>query len=54
MINTLLQLCGKVLPENLDDVIPDFKLGWIDARTFSEPLEEKTKLALVCKTKVFI
>jgi hypothetical protein len=42
-----------VLPENLDDVFYDFKLGWIDARTFSEPLGEKTKLALICKTKVF-
>jgi len=43
-----------VLPENLDYVFPNFKLGWIDARTFSEPLGEKTKLALICKTKVFI
>jgi hypothetical protein len=54
MINTLLQLCENVLPENLDDVFHDFKLGWIDARTFSEPLGEKTKLALIGKTKVFI
>jgi hypothetical protein len=54
MINTLLQLHENVFPENLDDVFHDFKLGWIDARTFSEPLGEKTKLALIGKTKVFI
>ena len=54
MINTFLQLCGNVFPENPDDVFHDFKFGWIDARTFSEPLGEKTKLALICKTKVFI
>jgi hypothetical protein len=43
MINIPLQLYGNVLPENLDDVFPDFKLGWIDARTFSEPLGEKNQ-----------
>jgi hypothetical protein len=32
-----------VLPENLDDVFHDFKLGWIDAKTFSEPLGEKNQ-----------
>lgn len=43
-----------VLPENRADVFPDFKLGWIDARAFSEPLGEKTKRPLVCQTKVFL
>jgi hypothetical protein len=39
---------GKVLPENLADGFPDFKLGWIGARTFREPLGEKTKRLLAC------
>ena len=30
-----------MLPEKLDDVSPDFNLGWIGARTFREPLGEK-------------
>jgi len=47
MINTLLQVCGNVQPENLAIVFTDIKLGWIDARTFSEPLGEKTKRLLV-------
>jgi hypothetical protein len=47
MINILLQLCGKALPENLNNVFPVFKLGWIGARTLREPLGEKTKLPLV-------
>jgi hypothetical protein len=47
-------LVGSTLPENLAGVFPDFKLGWIDARTFREPLGEKTKRSLVCKAKVFL
>jgi len=31
---------GNVFPRNLADVFPDFKLGWIGARTFREPLGE--------------
>jgi hypothetical protein len=33
---------GNVVSENLSDVIPDFKLGWIAARTFRNHLEKKT------------
>jgi hypothetical protein len=33
----------NVFPENLGDVFPEFKWGWIDARTFSEPLGRKIK-----------
>jgi hypothetical protein len=47
-------LNGNALPENPDNVFPLFELGWIDARTFREPLREKTKLSLVCYAKVFL
>jgi hypothetical protein len=43
MKNNLLWYSENVLPENLGDVFPKFKWGWIDARTFSEPLGRKTK-----------
>ena len=46
--------CRNVLPEGSADVFPEFKLGWIDARAFSEPLGEKTKRSLVSLTKVFL
>jgi hypothetical protein len=52
MINTLLQLSGNALPENPDNVFPVFKLGWIDARTFREPLRGKTRFPLVCYAKL--
>jgi|TARA_Y100000031_G_scaffold82020_1_gene90342 hypothetical protein len=32
----------NVLSENLSDVFPDFKLGWIAARTFRNHSEKKT------------
>jgi hypothetical protein len=54
IINTLLQLSGNALPENPDNVFPVFKLGLIDARTFREPLREKTQLPLVCYAKLFL
>jgi len=37
----------NVLPEYLGYVFPQFKWGWIDARTFSEPLGRKTKKLLI-------
>jgi hypothetical protein len=46
MKNNLLWCLKNVLPENLGDVFPEFKWGWIDARTFSEPLRRKTKISL--------
>ena len=30
----------NLIAENLADGFPDFKLGWIGARTFREPLGE--------------
>jgi hypothetical protein len=36
-------MCGNVFPEYLEKVFPKIILGWIDARTFSEPLGGKTK-----------
>jgi hypothetical protein len=53
MKNNLLWYSENVLPENLGDVFPEFKWGWIDARTFSEPLGRKTKSSLFLEIKVF-
>lgn len=40
-------MIGNALPEYPDNVIPVFKLDWIGARTFREPLGEKTKFPLI-------
>jgi len=44
---------GERTSENLSDVFPDFKLGWIATRTFRNHLEKKTNHLWSARPKCF-